>query len=243
MKLNRPVFGRCIRNCLTFAAILIAAQVGAQNPAPTAQVSPGLDQALKNYLSQLPALSAQRIEVDYIDPRIQQAPVCPNGYDFYLPSGNRPWGRLSIGIRCQRSTVAAQNFLIKVAAYGDYLAAARFLPAGTRLTDRDVGFAQGDLARLPADVIFQANEALGRQINRPLQPGAPIALNNLRQPAVIKAGERVRVSVVGPGFEATGEGVAVTGGAVGDTIRIRMSDNQQQSGQITKPGAVEIRLE
>lgn len=243
MNHSRFSLGHFVKTPMLVLVALLIFQVWTQTASAAVTVSPGLDQALKNYLAQLPALSPYRVEVDYIDPRIQQAPVCPNGYDFYLPGGGRPWGRLSVGIRCQRASAAAQSYLIKVAAYGDYLAAARFLPAGTRLTDRDVGFVQGDLARLPADAVVQSNEAIGRQILRPMQAGAPIVLNNLRQPAVIKAGERVRVLVVGPGFEATGEGVAVTGGAIGDTIRIRMPDNQQQSGQIIKPGAVEIRLE
>lgn len=224
-------------------ASLFSMLAAAQTPGSAGSVSPGLDVALKNYLSQLPAMGGHRVEVDYVDPRIQQAPACPNGYDFYLPANSRPWGRVSVGIRCQRASVPAQSYMIKVAVYGDYLVAARFLPAGTRLTERDLGFTQGDLGRLPADAVFQAQEAVGRQIAKPLQPGAPIVLNNLRQPAVIKAGERVRVLVIGPGFEASGDGVAVTGGAVGDTIRVRMADNQQQSGQVSKPGVVEIRLE
>jgi len=70
-----------------------------------------------------------------------------------------------------------------------------------------------------------------------------VSLNNLREAAVIKVGEGVRVQVQGKGFQANGEGVALTSGAIGDSIRVRMPDGQQVQGQVVRAGTVEIVIQ
>ena len=125
----------------------------------------------------------------------------------------------------------------------EYVLTTKFIQAGYKISPSDVRIAEGDLSALPDDLIRSLGDAVGRQVLRPIQAGSYISLNNLKEPAVIRVGDRVRVQVIGVGFQATGEGVAQSAGSVNEIIKVRLPDGQVLQGRISAPGAVEISIE
>jgi len=73
--------------------------------------------------------------------------------------------------------------------------------------------------------------------------GQAIGLNFLRQTAVIRSGERVRVQMVGTNFTVGGEAVAAQQGSIGESIRVKMANGQSVTATVVKAGVVEIRID
>lgn len=64
----------------------------------------------------------------------------------------------------------------------------------------------------------------------------------IRAPELFKAGTQVRVVAQGPGFSVTSSGQAITAGAVGQSIRVRMDNGRVISGTVSQDGTIEATL-
>lgn len=206
------------------------------------QVPLDLDKSIRQFVSSHPSMAGLRADVEYIDTKIK-IPRCAGPIDITLPARVRPWGRVSLQLRCQKGQGWFLAFPVRILVYGEYVLTTRFLQTGARITAVDLRTIEGDLSALPDDLIRSSGQAIGRQVLRPIQAGSYISLNNLKEPAVIKVGDRVRVQIIGVGFQAAGEGIAQSAGSVNEIIKIRLPDGQVLQGRISAPGAVEISIE
>ncbi|MNW04151.1 Flagella basal body P-ring formation protein FlgA precursor [compost metagenome] len=64
----------------------------------------------------------------------------------------------------------------------------------------------------------------------------------VRAPLLFRAGAQVRVVAQGPGYAVTSAGQAMSSGAAGQTVRIRMSNGKVVSGIVNETGTVDITL-
>jgi len=99
------------------------------------------------------------------------------------------------------------------------------------------------LSLLTDDVLRSPKAAYDRILNRALQMGAPIGLNDLKESTVIKVGDPVRLLLGGKDFEVSGEGIAQTAGMLGDMVRVRIADGQILQGKVMRPGVILINVE
>ncbi len=206
-----------------------------------ADVIPAVQQAVQEFVQQHPGRGGLRAEVEFT-PLLTRVADCRQPLSVALNGRPRPWGRVSFNVRCSQP-IWTLNVPATVHMYGNYVVAARFLATGTVLADADMALASGDLSELGDDVVRQVNDATGRSLSRTLVIGAPIGLNSLRDLAVIKAGDRVRVLLTGAGFQAAGDASALSSAGLGESIKLKMSDGQQLQGQVIRPGTVEVRLD
>lgn len=206
-----------------------------------ADVTPAVQAAIQDFVQKHPGRAGLRAEVEFA-PLLTKVADCRQPLVVALNGRPRPWGRVSFNVRCSQP-VWTLNVPATVHMLGNYLVAARFLATGTVLSEADLAMASGDLTELPDDVVRQQADAIGRAISRTLVVGAPIGLNSLRDMAVIRAGDRVRVILIGAGFQAAGDAAALSSAGLGESIKLKMSDGQQLQGQVTKPGTVEVRLD
>ncbi len=206
------------------------------------QVPLDLDKSIRQFVSKHPSMAGLRSDIEYIDSKIK-IPTCSAPIEVSLPARVRPWGRVSLQLRCQKGQGWFLAYPVRILVYGEYVLTTKFLPTGSKISSADLRIIEGDLTALPDDLIRSPGEAIGRQIVRPIQAGSYIALNNLKEPAVIKVGDRVRVQVIGVGFQAAGEGIAQSAGTVNEIIKVRLPDGQVLQGKISAPGVVEIKIE
>lgn len=206
------------------------------------QVPLDLDKSIRQFVSKHPSMSGLRTDIEYVDSKIK-IPSCSAPIEIALPARVRPWGRVNLQLRCQKGQGWFLALPVRILVYGEYVLTTKFLQAGTKIAPADLRVIEGDLSALPDDLIRSSGEAIGRQVLRPIQAGSYVSLNNLKEPAVIRVGDRVRVQVIGVGFQATGEGVAQTAGSVNEIIKVRLPDGQVLQGKISAPGAVEINIE
>ena len=219
---------------------------GASNSAGRAEftagpISPVLARRIEQTVSAHSSFSSHRVEVQVGRPR-EALPKCPGEMEVSLPSKIRPWGSISVQVSC-RAPQWSRPIPVKTRVYGDQLVSAHSLKGGSRIEPQDVLVQSAvELTKSPVDLLTNPSQAIGRQLTKPLPAGTPLRLNHLREIAVIKSGEGVLVQVIGKGFQAGGEGVALTAGGVGEMIRVKMPDGQQVSAKVVRPGVVELNV-
>ena len=207
-----------------------------------AQVPLEIDRAVKKSIFSQLSDPAYKVGVEYLNTK-NKVPPCPGGVEVILPQNTKIWGRVNLELRCSNGANWTMNLPVKIVINAEYIVAARLIQGNSRIFAQDLSVAQGDIGELPEGFIQKAEQAIGRQAIRPIQAGGLITLNNMRTLAVIKAGDPVRIQVLGEGFEALGTGTALTAGGINDSIRVKLSSGKQTQGRVINEGLVTIKLE
>jgi flagella basal body P-ring formation protein FlgA len=176
--------------------------------------------------------------VGNLDPN-NQLPPC-NSFDVSLPPGARAWGRTHVGVRC----LAPDNWSLFVAAQvrviADYLVTAHPLAQSQTVVAGDLVRRRGDLADLPAGILTDEAQAIGRTASLSIVAGRPLRADMLRQPLLVRQNQAVRVVSRGPGFQVASEGKALNQGSEGEVIQVRLGNGQVVSGLARAGGIVEV---
>lgn len=179
------------------------------------------------------------IEVAPLDERLQLT-AC-QGLQTYLPAGTRLWGRSSVGVRCQKPESWSIIVPVTVRVMAEALFTARPLARGEALTDQDVTAQRTDLTQLPAGVLTDRSQAVGRVPNVSVAAGLPLRTEMLRGAHAVTQGQNVRIIFTGDGFKVTSEGRALGNAALGETVQVRSASGKVVKGQASATGVVEVK--
>jgi flagella basal body P-ring formation protein FlgA len=181
-------------------------------------------------------------EVSYtvgsIDPKNQLAPC--SAMTASMAPGAKSWGRTSVTVRCQETGGWTVYVPVHIRIVTDYLVTATTLAQGQTITPGDLARRHGDLSDLPAGIVTDEREALGRTAAHSIAAGRPLRSDMLRQPMVIKQNQTVKVISRGPGFEVANEGRALTNAVEGQVAQVRLGNGQVVSGIARAGGTVEV---
>ena len=130
-----------------------------------------------------------------------------------------------------------------MAVKGRYLVANQALRKGQALSAADFQCAEGDLTKLGDSLLEDPEQIRNMELARPLQPGTPVRLNDLKPIAVIESGDQVRVTVLGKGFAIDTMGQAMSDAAMGGSVKVRISDGKIVQGAAVSQGAVEVLID
>jgi len=217
------------------------AQVAAD---PAADLGPltqrWLDDAMaRNQPAGLPL--RMEVSVGSLDSRLRLAPCAR--VEPYLPSGARLWGRTRIGLRCVEGATAWNVFLpVTVRAFGPAWVLAGPVAAGAVLTAEDAVEGEVDWAAEAAPVMANPDMWVGQVAARTLAGGQALRQSMVRAPHLFRAGAQVKIVAQGPGYAVTSAGQAMTAGAAGQTVRIRMANGRVISGTVSENGTVDVAL-
>lgn len=229
MRLGVPAFASFVLLLGIPATDLLARQ----DPAP---VRAAIDAFLQAQVLGLPG------EVSYtigrLDPDNRLRPCA--AFEVGMPAGAKAWGRTSVAVRCQEARGWAIFVPVHIRVVTDYLVTAMPLAQGQTVTAGDLARQRGDLSDLPAGILTDEREALGRTASMSIVAGRPLRGDMLRQPVVIQQNQTVKVISRGPGFQVTNEGKALSNGLDGQIIRVRLANGQVVSGIARAGGIVEM---
>lgn len=181
------------------------------------------------------------VEAGALDPRLQLAPCAR--VEVFLPPGQRAWGRTRIGLRCAQGTVAWRVTLpMTVKLWAPGLVVAASLPAGTVLAPGHLKMAEVDWSERDSPVLVHEPAAVGRTLGITVSAGAALRQEHLRKRQWFESGDTVRLTAVGPGFSIQGEGVALSPGVEGQSVRIRTESGRTVTGTPTGLRHVEVTL-
>ncbi|WP_353156674.1 flagellar basal body P-ring formation chaperone FlgA [Herminiimonas fonticola] len=224
------------------AALALAAQCAvAQSVEPEARQDLGvLKQAAEQFLrTQAAGLPGEvRVTIGSIDPRTK-LPACV-APEAFLPASSKAWGKTSVGLRCSAPSRWTIYVQAKVQVHGEYIAAAAPLSQGQTIGQGDIARVKGDLTILPAGVITDASQAIGRTAATTVALGAPLRQDALRNQQAIQQGQAVRVIVNGAGFSVSSEARALNNANEGQLTQVRTPAGQVISGIAKLGGVVEL---
>jgi len=165
-------------------------------------------------------------------------PPCTDPQPFLPGHDQRLLGRVTIGVRCGDGQT--RYLQARVTAIGQYWVAAQDIPVGTLVTESMLEARSGDLTTLPRQAVLDENAAVGRVTTRTLARGSVIQGSQLQAPALIQRNRTVSVEAVGQGFRVVRQGEALQDGALGDTVRVRMSNRSILTGVVAGDGVVKV---
>lgn len=216
---------------------LLAQSAWAQNPVTAYQDPEILRQTTEQFLrTQAAGLSGQvHIHVGAIDPR-NRLPACVSPVASF--SGvSRAWGKTTVAVACQAPSQWKIYIPAVVQVIGKYAVTAMPLASGHVLETNDLTQVSGDIASLPAGVVVDPAQALGRTLTISLKAGSPLRQENLRNQQAMQQGQTVRIVSNGPGFQVTAEARALNNAFEGQIAQARTAGGQVVSG-VAKPGGV-----
>ncbi len=201
-----------------------------------------LDDALQRGQSGTASMPLRmEVSVGALDPRLRLAPCAR--VEPYLPAGSRLWGRTRLGLRCVDGATAWNVFLpVTVKAYGPAWVLTGNVASGAVLTAADATEAEVDWAAETTAIVANPESWVGMVASRQLMAGQAVRQHMVKAPTLFKAGAAVRVVAQGRGYSVTSAGQAITAGAVGETVRIRMENGRVVAGVVSENGTVEITL-
>jgi len=242
-----PMPGHVLRGA---AALLLAATLGGLPAQASADSADTLQAGLEQQVRQLaleagrratPGITRVEVSVGQLNPRLRLAPC--QRVEPYLPNGTALWGKARIGLRCVEGRTPWNVYLpITVSAFGPAWVAALPLAAGTELAARDLIQAEVDLAENPARVIDDASQAIGRTLARSLNVGQALRETDVKARQWFSAGDEVRVTARGRGFQVAGMGQALGHGLEGQTVRVRVESGRVVSAMPVGERHVELQL-
>jgi len=219
---------------LVFALAAAATAVDArQDPA-------AVRQAVQDFLAvQIKGLPVgTSFSVGSIDPNNNLAP-CPI-LEASMPARSRAWGKTTVHVRCQTEGAWSLYVPVQIKVMGEYLVAARPLTQGQVVSDQDLLRQSGDLAELPAGILTERQQAIGKTVAIGMTSGRPLRSDMLRQPLAIQQGQSVKLVTRGAGFRVATEGRALNSAADGQLAQARVHSGQTLSGIARTGGLIEI---
>jgi flagella basal body P-ring formation protein FlgA len=179
-----------------------------------------------------------KVEIRPLDARMLLAP-CPAPEAFLQP-GAKVWGNTTVGLRCSAPTAWKVYIQAKVSVVGDYVAAGVPLAQGQPIEQSQLVMLKGDLAALPAGVVTDMAQAIGRTSTISLPSGSPLRLDGLKSKPVVQSGQAVRVVSNGAGFKVSAEGRAIGTAGEGQVVQVRTPAGTVISGIAQLGGLVEV---
>lgn len=173
--------------------------------------------------------------------RNNQLPIC-GALEPFFPAGMRPWGQVSVGVRCTAPVQWTIYLQARVAVMNEYLVTARPIRPNQIVGPDDLKLEYGDLAAQPASTLTDLAQAIGHHARYAVAAGNTVRAEMLRLPPAVNQGQTVKIIGSGQGFSVTNEGRALTRAAEGESVRVRLPNGQVVTGIARGGGVVEVRF-
>jgi flagella basal body P-ring formation protein FlgA len=181
------------------------------------------------------------VELGQLDPRLKLAPC--DKVKAYVPNGVQMWGKTRVGLRCEQGPVRWNVYWpVTIKVWGQALVAVNSLRAGSNINAEDLRMAEVDLAAQTSPAVTRAADVIGRAVYRNIEPGHSLRQDDVKARRWFAAGDPVRLTVRGEGFQASSDGTALTPGDEGHCARVRTDSGRIVCGEPVGDRRVELSL-
>lgn len=170
-------------------------------------------------------------------------PKCSHPLKAFFPSGSRPTGNTTVGVRCTGGTPWTVYLSVKVAVYGKVVVATHPLVPGSPLSLADIHLERRNLEQLRQGYLRDPAQVAGKRLKRPLGLGAVITPEVLEIPKLVRRGQQVILIAKVPGLQVRMKGQALEDAGAGEHIRVRNNSSQRiVEGTVTADGIVQVQM-
>ena len=223
-----------------FSTFLLAG-VSASSFCAERQTIPAILKAVENYVRGETAGFPGQVSISLgaVDPRLN-LPAC-QALELFIPAGSRLWGQATIGVRCNSQTPWTVYVPVSIKVMANVVYAAKPLAQGQPVAASDLALQKADLAHLPAGILTEPAQAVGKTLVSSIASGQPLRRDMLRSPLVVLQGQSVKLLARGRGFNVSSEGKALAAAAAGQVAQVRTHSGQIINGIARPDGIVEVR--
>jgi flagella basal body P-ring formation protein FlgA len=238
------LFARCAMALVLALGALAGPAARAQNVADASAVA--IYGSAQTWLNQMVSSTGSlplrmEIEVGELDRRLKLA-ACER-VEPYLPPGTQLWGKTRLGLRCAQGAVKWNVFLpVTIKAFGPAWVIKGQVASGTQLTQADAMQVEADWAETRSPVLARVDDWLGQTATRQLSTGQVLRQDMVKAAQVFQSGAQVRVVARGAGFEIATSAQALSGGVMGQSVRVRMDNGHVVSGLVVDDHTVRLAL-
>lgn len=209
------------------------------------QSEAGIRQVAEQFIASQPAvkkLAAADITTQPLHKHLQ-LPICDQALAAFLPPGANLLGNTTAGVRCGGGNPWTVYVPVSVVAYGEVPTASRSLARGTTLGPQDLVLTKQPLHLLPNNSLTELDDAIGKEVTRPIAAGTLLTNHHIREPDLVGRGQQVTLIAGEDGYEIRVAGKALANGALGERIRVRnISSRRIVEGTIEGPGIIRIEM-
>jgi flagella basal body P-ring formation protein FlgA len=218
--------------CVIFGVLLLSPLLA---NAQTALYST-LDDYLRSQTQGLPGKVTYSIS--QLDSRTQLSPC--HAFEPFMPAGSQLWGKSTVGVRCLGPSTWTIYVPVQVNVSGSYLISTRTMPVGHMLGAGDIAVRSGDLSTLPANILTDQAQAIGKKVKNGFAAGQPLRADQLIAPWAVLQGQTVKTVANGPGFSVSSDGKALNNAVEGQLVQVRTNSGQTVSGIARRGGIVDV---
>lgn len=164
-----------------------------------------------------------RFRVDRIDPRLRLH-RCDEALSVQGNGNNSPrGGRLTVQVQCYGNSPWHIFVPVRIERMVRVINLTRPLAAGSRIQAGDLGWTEVDANSVNRDYLTDPKQIVGHVVERPVQTGHILSIQDLGIAQIIKRGDHVAMRAGSGGFSVTMEGIALGSAGVGQRVNVKNS--------------------
>ncbi len=182
------------------------------------------------------------VHLGQLDPRLRLK-ACQSPLDSFTPSGSRPLGNTTVGVRCPDPGGWSIYISARIDTFGPVLVSRQPLKRGDLVQATDLEQIEHNLANLPYGYYTNADTVAGMVVKRGVSASTVLTPQMVQAPRLIRRGERVVVIAETGNLKIRSTGKALSDGKSGDFVRIEAAGSRKiVDGIVISQGVVKVTL-
>lgn len=180
------------------------------------------------------------ISVGRLDSRLRLN-ACSAPVDIELSTGRLSDARVTVTAKCPTQPWQVR-MPVAIKRFANTIVSQNIIKRGDIISLNDITMMRVDVSRLNR-YFDEPKEVIGMQAKTTIRQGKLIKPNMVKQPQLVKRGERVKINMTTPGINIQTIGIAMNNGVKNQTITIKnLKSNRLIEATVTGPNTVSVNL-
>jgi flagella basal body P-ring formation protein FlgA len=202
-----------------------------------------IQEATRHYIaSNLAKSTNYKLTLRQIDSRLK-LPLCNKPLTLFTHKASLKAGRNSIGVKCNSNKKWTIYTTAIINIYKDVIVLSQPVKRGEIFTKNILQVQQKEVSSLRSGFFTNTKNIINKQSSRNLTLGAVITRANVKEPKLIKRGEKVTINISSPNLDISAVGIALMDGIKNQNIRIKNINSKQiVQAKVVKQGQVVVNF-
>ncbi len=205
------------------------------------QTIDSIQEATREFIaSSLPASTDYNLTLGKIDSRLK-LPLCGIPLEIYSSKDVLKAGRNSIGVKCKSQKKWTIYTSVIIDIFKEVIVLSQPIKRGEIYTKDILQLQKKEVSKLRSGFFTDPQKIINKQASRNLNLGAVVTLLNVKEPKLVKRGEKVSIKISSPNLEISVAGIAMMDGIKNQNIRVKnIKSKQIVQATVAKQGQVVV---